>query len=103
MAYLSSRLPCRPCAGKFAVIRSLLRALEGGYTAKGVLDKVIDACSAMQVSMQQQGRAAPKLLEAPFTPKDKASSFQWASQMVNMPQEAPSGGHTETWLPCPLV
>ncbi|GAB4814185.1 hypothetical protein N2152v2_001231 [Parachlorella kessleri] len=35
-------------AGKFAVIRSLLRVLEGGYTAKAVLDKVVDACSAMQ-------------------------------------------------------
>lgn len=36
-------------AGKFGVIRSLLRALDGGATAKAVLDAAIDACSAMQV------------------------------------------------------
>ncbi|KAL4440251.1 hypothetical protein ABPG75_003252 [Micractinium tetrahymenae] len=35
-------------AGKFGVIRSLLRALERGGAAKAVLDAVIDACSAMQ-------------------------------------------------------
>lgn len=35
-------------AGKFAVIRSLLRALEGGATSKELLDAVIDACAAMQ-------------------------------------------------------
>jgi hypothetical protein len=36
-------------AGKFGVIRSLLRALDGGTAAKAVLDAVIDACAAMQV------------------------------------------------------
>ncbi|EFN52818.1 hypothetical protein CHLNCDRAFT_26452 [Chlorella variabilis] len=35
-------------AGKFGVIRSLLRALDGGAAAKAVLDAAIDACSAMQ-------------------------------------------------------
>lgn len=37
-----------PPAGKFGVIRSLLRVLEGGLRAKGALDAVVDACSAMQ-------------------------------------------------------
>lgn len=37
-------------AGKFGVIRSLLRALDGGAAAKAALDTVIDACSGMQVS-----------------------------------------------------
>lgn len=36
-------------AGKFGVIRSLLRALDGGAAAKAVLDCVLDACAAMQV------------------------------------------------------
>lgn len=36
-------------AGKFGVIRSLLRALDGGAAAKAALDIVIDACSGMQV------------------------------------------------------
>lgn len=36
-------------AGKFGVIRSLLRALDGGAVAKAVLDAAIDACAAMQV------------------------------------------------------
>lgn len=36
-------------AGKFGVIRSLLRALDGGSAAKAALDAVVDACSAMQV------------------------------------------------------
>lgn len=40
-------------AGKFGVIRSLLRALERGAAAKAVLDAVIDACSAMQVRAGQ--------------------------------------------------
>jgi hypothetical protein len=35
-------------AGKFGVIRSLLRALDGGAAAKAALDAVIDACSGMQ-------------------------------------------------------
>ncbi|PSC67685.1 paladin isoform X1 [Micractinium conductrix] len=35
-------------AGKFGVIRSLLRALDGGSAAKAALDAVVDACSAMQ-------------------------------------------------------
>lgn len=37
-------------AGKFGVIRSLLRALDGGAAAKAALDTVIDACSGMQAS-----------------------------------------------------
>lgn len=36
-------------AGKFGVIRSLLRALDGGAAAKAALDAVVDACSGMQV------------------------------------------------------
>ena len=35
--------------GKFGVIRSLLRALDGGAAAKAALDAVVDACAAMQV------------------------------------------------------
>ncbi|KAK9808828.1 hypothetical protein WJX72_004439 [[Myrmecia] bisecta] len=35
-------------SGKYGVIRSLLRALEGGATSKALLDSVIDACNAMQ-------------------------------------------------------
>lgn len=42
-------------AGKFGVIRSLLRALDGGAAAKAVLDAAIDACSAMQVGPRVPG------------------------------------------------
>lgn len=42
-------------AGKFGVIRSLLRALDGGAAAKAVLDAAIDACSAMQVGAEGRG------------------------------------------------
>ncbi|KAK9861491.1 hypothetical protein WJX84_004658 [Apatococcus fuscideae] len=34
--------------GKYGVVRSLLRVLEGGTTSKEIVDHVIDACSAMQ-------------------------------------------------------
>lgn len=39
--------------GMYGVIRSLLRVLERGVTGKAILDAVIDACSAMQVSMTE--------------------------------------------------
>jgi hypothetical protein len=41
--------------GKFGVIRSLLRALDGGAAAKAALDAVVDACAAMQVGGPQLG------------------------------------------------
>ena len=34
--------------GRYGVIRSLLRALEGGVAAKAILDSIIDAASSMQ-------------------------------------------------------
>ena len=48
------------CAGRFGVIRSLLRVLEEGAAAKAVLDIVIDANSAMQNLREAiAGRSTP--------------------------------------------
>jgi hypothetical protein len=37
--------------GEYAVVRSLIRVLEGGVEGKRQVDKVIDKCASMQVSV----------------------------------------------------
>ncbi|XP_058738433.1 uncharacterized protein LOC131610490 [Vicia villosa] len=61
------------CRGEYAVIRSLVRVLEGGVDGKRQVDKVIDKCASMQNLREAIGTYRNSILRQPDEMKKEAS------------------------------
>ncbi|CAI8615290.1 unnamed protein product [Vicia faba] len=61
------------CRGEYAVIRSLVRVLEGGVDGKKQVDKVIDKCASMQNLREAIGTYRNSILRQPDEMKKEAS------------------------------
>ncbi|XP_045796771.1 paladin-like [Trifolium pratense] len=76
MANVADHLPSSEEAirrGEYAVIRSLVRVLEGGVDGKRQVDKVIDKCASMQNLREAIGTYRNSILRQPDEMKREAS------------------------------